>query len=249
MLNYSEYVTVAEKMTDEKGEAVLTTGLGSIHIFAVLEKDGLLKAEALMDTRSEASCEIVLKPFKSESTWKAVDMIAPLDAPVNTNMPTPEQKAIGDKRVAKANAMREEKTRNWVNPECDAFLHKTITDMEDSLGFPFREEMLNVLSEKDRTDCLSEVLEEHLDYSMPYWDSVSEEIFVSYIMNPRVDDEILRPYRKAILAQFSPEQQEAMRKNPVEIWNAVDQMIVSRPERERASVITTPAACLKTGIG
>lgn len=249
VLNYSEYVTVAEKTTDENGEAAITTGLGTIHVFAVLEKDGLLKAEILMDTRSEDSCEIVLKAFESESAWKAVDMIAPLDAPVNTNAPTPEQKAIGDKRVAKATAMREEKTRDWVNPECDAFLHKTVTDMEDSLGFPFREEMLNVLSEKDRTDCLSEVLEEHLDYSMPYWDSVSKETFVSYIMNPRVDYEILRPYRKAILDKFSPDEQDAMRKNPVEIWNTVDKMIVSRPERERASVITTPAACLKTGIG
>lgn len=249
VLNYSEYVTVAEKITDENGNVTLTTGLGSTHIFVTFEKDGLMAAEAFMDTRNEDSCSVVLKALEADNTWKAVDMIAPLDAPVNTNAPTPEQKEIGNKRFAKANAMREEKTRNWVNPECEAFLHKTVTDMEDSLGFPFREAMLEVLSEKDRTDCVSDILEEHLDYSMPYWDSVSRETFVSYIMNPRVDNEILRPYRKAILDKFSPDEQDVMRKNPVEIWNWVDKMIVSRPERERASVITTPAGCLKTGIG
>lgn len=249
VLNYSEYFPVAEKITDENGKVKLTTGLGSIHVFVRLEKDSLLTGENFMDVRNEDSCDVVLKEVKAENIWKSVDMTAPLDAPVNTNMPTPEQKEIGNKRFAKANAMRDEKTRNWVNPECDKFLHKTVTDMEDSLGFPFRESMLEVLSEKDRTDCVSEILEEHLDYSMPYWDSVSQKTFISYIMNPRVDNEILRPYRKVILEKFSPEEQDAMRKNPVEIWNTVDKMIVSRPERERASVITTPAGCLKTGIG
>lgn len=249
VLNYSEYVSVAEKITDENGNVKLTTGLGSTHIFVTFEKNGLMTAEAFMDTRNEDFCSVVLKELKADKAWRAVDMIAPLDAPVNTNAPTPEQKEIGDKRFAKANAMREEKIRNWVNPECDAFLHKTITDMEDSLGFPFREAMLDVISEKDRTDCVSAVLEEHLDYAMPYWGSVSRETFVSYIMNPRVNNEILRPYRKAILNRFTAEEQDAMRKNPVEIWNTVDKMIVSRPECERASVITTPAGCLKTGIG
>lgn len=249
VLNYSEYFPVAEKITDENGQVKLTTGLGSAHVFVSLDKDGLLIGETFMDVKKEDSCNVVLKAVKADNIWKSMDMTAPLDAPVNTNMPTPEQKEIGNKRFAKANAMREEKTRNWVNPECDAFLYKTVTDMEDSLGFPFREAMLEVLSEKDRTDCVSEVLEEHLDYSMPYWDSVSQKTFISYIMNPRVGNEILRPYRKAILERFSPEEQDAMRKNPVEIWNTVDKMIVSRPERERASVITTPAGCLKTGIG
>lgn len=249
VLNYSEYVPVAEKMTDENGRVTLTTGLGSIHIFAWNKKNKILVAEEFLDTRAESSCRVILKELKSEKIWTAADMIAPLDAPVNTNAPTPEQKEIGDKRLKKANFMREEKTRNWRNPECELFLNNSGTDMEKTLGFPFRKEMLDVITEKDRTDCISEVLEEHLEYSLPYWNSARKEIFLKYIMNPRVDNEILRPYRKIILGRFSETEQEKMKNNPAEIWNVVDEMVVSRPECERASVITTPAGCLKTGIG
>lgn len=249
VLNYSEYVPVAEKTTDENGCVTLSTGLGSIHIFAWIKKDKILVSETILDTREEEACRIILKEIRPEKKWIAADMIAPLDAPVNTNAPTPEQKEIGDKRLKKANSLREEKTRNWTNPECGLFLNKIGADMEKSFGFPFRKAMIDVLTEKDSTDCISEVLEEHLEYSLPYWGSVSREIFLKYIMNPRVDNEILRPYRKAILGRFSETEQEKMKRNPVEIWDIVNKIVVSRPECERASVITTPAGCLKTGIG
>lgn len=249
VMNYSEYFPVASVLTDKNGTVKLTTGLGSLHLAVSMEKDGFTYSEAFMDVRTEDSCTICLKKAEPVEEWKSIDMIAPHDAPVNTDMPTPEQKARGNQRFAKANAMREEKTRNWVNPECEAFLNKEVTDMEDATGFPFREAMLEVISEKDRTDCVSDVLEEHLDYAMPYWDVTSRETFVKYVMNPRVDDEIMQKYRKAVLDAFSTEEQDEMRENPLKIWEAVDNRVVSMPENERASVITTPAGCLKTGIG
>lgn len=249
VLNYSEYVTVAEKTTDENGKAGITTGLGSIHVFAGIQKEEWLTGEAVLDARTEDSCEIILKERKAAETWNSTDMIAPLDAPVNTNAPTPEQKEVGDKRIAEATAKREAKTRTWVNPQREKFLNRNVSEMEENFGFSFREAMLGALSEKDQSDFVCDILEEHLEYSLPYFESVSKEIFVPYIMNPRVDNEILRPYRKVILDRFSEEEQEKMRKNPAEIWNLVDETIKSRPECERASVITTPAGCLKTGIG
>lgn len=249
VLNYSEYVTVAGKTTDKDGKTGITTGLGCIHVSAGIKKEKWFTGEAVLDTRTEDSCVIVLKKREAEETWFATDMIAPLDAPVNTNAPTSEQKVIGDKRIAEAIAKREAKTRTWVNPEREKFLHGNVSEMEGNFDFSFREAMLDTLSEKDQSDFVSDILEEHLEYSLPYFEGVSKEIFVPYIMNPRVNNEILRPYRKAILDRFSSEEQEEMRNNPVEIWNKVDKMIQSRPECERESVITTPAACLKTGIG
>ena len=51
-------------------------------------------------------------------------MIAPHDAPVNKDMPTPEQKERGSRRLAEANAYREQKVRNLSNPECRKFLEE-----------------------------------------------------------------------------------------------------------------------------
>ena len=42
-------------------------------------------------------------------------MIAPHDAPVNKDMPTSEQKERGSRRLAEANAYREQKVRNLSN--------------------------------------------------------------------------------------------------------------------------------------
>ena len=54
-----------------------------------------------MDTKTEDCCEICLMPVGKEKgifyeEWTEIDMIAPHDAPVNKDMPTPEQKERGD---------------------------------------------------------------------------------------------------------------------------------------------------------
>ena len=82
-----------------------------------------------MNTEKEDNCELCLVPQDKRNDgesekWTAADIFAPHDAPVNTDMPTPEQKAKGNKRLAAANAHREQKVRNWSNPECERFLGK-----------------------------------------------------------------------------------------------------------------------------
>lgn len=130
VLNYSEYAPIAEKKTDSKGTARLTTGLGSLHISARMCSDGeWFYAETVMNTEKEDNCELCLVPQDKRNDgesekWTAADIFAPHDAPVNTDMPTLEQKAKGNKRLAAANAHREQKVRNWSNPECERFLEK-----------------------------------------------------------------------------------------------------------------------------
>lgn len=88
-----------------------------------------LHAESSMDTKTEDCCEIRLMPVGKEKgvlyeEWTEIDMIAPHDAPVNKDMPTPEQKERGSRRLAEANAYREQKVRNLSNPECRKFLEE-----------------------------------------------------------------------------------------------------------------------------
>lgn len=63
------------------------------------------------------------------------------DAPVNTDMPTPEQKAKGNKRLAAANVHREQKVRNWSNPECERFLKKVNRIEEEAIAASYREDL------------------------------------------------------------------------------------------------------------
>ena len=255
VLNYSEYAPIAEKETDENGRAVLTTGLGSLHISVrACCNEEWLHAEKAMNTETEDSCEICLRHQTAGENagyekWTAADMFAPHDAPVNTDMPDPEQKERGNKRLAAANAHREQKVRNWRNPECERFLQKEVNRIEKAVAASYREDLLNVLTEKDRTDCLSDVLEEHLDLAIPYHGMMNRDTFVSYVLNPRVDDEVLQKYRREIKNKFSRDEKQELRNDPSQIWKLVEKAVVSRPEKERSSVITTPAGCLNTCIG
>ena len=255
VLNYSEYAPIAEKETDENGRAVLTTGLGSLHISVrACCNEEWLHAEKAMNTETEDSCEICLRHQTAGENagyekWTAADIFAPHDAPVNTDMPDSEQKERGNKRLAAANAHREQKVRNWRNPECERFLQKEVNRIEKAVAASYREDLLNVLTEKDRTDCLSDVLEEHLDLAISYHGMMNRDTFVSYVLNPRVDDEVLQKYRREIKNKFSRDEKQELRNDPSQIWKLVEKAVVSRPEKERSSVITTPAGCLNTCTG
>ena len=97
-----------------------------------------------------------------------------------------------------------------------------------------RKKLLEVLTEKDRTDCISQVLEEHLKSALPYEKNMDADIFVPYVLNPRVDDEVLQKYRKAILEQLSEEEKNMLQKEPAKIWKWIEDKIVSSPEKERS---------------
>lgn len=249
VLNYAEFSPVAEGVTGEDGTCSFTTGLGSLAV--QISRDGQCEC-VFADTREQKQIRVIFgKNAGQKDVWEAVDMIAPVDTPVNTDMPTAEQTEEGNIRLEKAAARRTAKTEAWVNPECEKFLQGCFTEenTEDEEEGLLREELLNVLTEKDRTDCRAEVLEEHLRFAMPYEEELEHSVFVNYVLNPRIDDEVLMKYREVIENTFSEEEKLCFRENPASIWTEVDKRINSIPERERASVITTPAGCLKTEVG
>ena len=292
VLNMGEYFPIAKAETDEKGTVSLVTGLGSVRVLAFLpEMEGFAQAD--LDTRAQDEISLTLTGEAVEAEdWRAVDVIAPVDTPVNPDMPTPEQKAEGTRRLNEANKIRKEKKENWVNPELTAFLAG-----EDEKEL--RQAMVDVLSEKDHTDCVCNVLEEHLEYgkqcakefktksgtgkcgekemngadrftqgaesanaecsnykaekSAAYTRATGAEsgynLYINYVLNPRVEDELLRPYRKGILSFFTEEQKADFRTNPAEIWNYIQAHITAYPDNERETVMETPYECLVSGIG
>ena len=122
VLNMGEYFPIAKAETDEKGTVSLVTGLGSVRVLAFLpEMEGFAQAD--LDTRAQDEISLTLTGEAVEAEdWRAVDVIAPVDTPVNPDMPTPEQKAEGTRRLNEANKIRKEKKENWANPELTAFL-------------------------------------------------------------------------------------------------------------------------------
>ena len=249
VLNYSEFASVARGVTDENGECRLTTGSGSLALQIVYKEWWEC---VFADTRSCTQYTVVVgKDKKEENVWTETDMFAPLDAPVNPSTMTSGQKEERDARLEKAAAYRISRKENWKNPEYEKFLRgESGEDAADGDALDtLRGELLEVLTEKDRTDLRAEVLEEHLKYALPYEENMEHNLFVSCVLNPRVDDEVLMKYREAVENAFTEEEKDLFREDPRMIWETVDKKITSVPEKERESVITTPLGCLKTGTG
>ncbi|MDY3920155.1 MAG: transglutaminase domain-containing protein [Candidatus Limivivens sp.] len=239
VLNYGEFFPVAEMVTDREGRVRLETGLGSLHLDV---RCGEKRGELQIDTRKETSCTCVLcDEVRLEEGWTDFDMYAPSDRIGSGRKMTDEEKAAYEKKLAKVTGKRLQKARRWQNPEREKFFYGDIKTAS------WRAKLLEALSEKDQLDLKAEVLEEHLQEALPYAKDFPEEIFVPYVLSPRIWDEVLMPWRKTIREAFSS-REESFRQDPKRIWAEITACVREHDGRERSSIFTTPAAALKLGV-
>ena len=236
VFNYSQFLPIAHMVTDEKGEIHVTTGKGSLHINVM--QDGLW-AEGAIDTRKEDILELTLKEFAIPEGWQNFDSIAPIDTPVNTDQPTEEQKEERDRRLAEALKIRTAKV--------EAFIPDWKVDFVDKAGDNKEvcEKLMSVLTDKDRIDAKPAVLKSHVDAALHLKDAYPENIYYSYVLNPRVFNEVMTDYRGAIAAAFTEEEKAAFREDPKAIWSWIEENIKVCPEAEQESVYFVPTASLK----
>lgn len=120
---------------------------------------------------------------------------------------------------------------------------------------PDRKWLLHSLSPKDYRDARADVLEEHLQYASVYrsrWMGKQEserDIYIKYILCPRIFYEEMTCYRKEISAYFSEEEKRLFRKNPKEIWKYIRTHITYEEQLEYHTIYTTPAGVLKLQSG
>jgi len=239
VLNYAEFATIAAGTSDSEGRISLETGQGSLVI--EVQKDDCF-AQRVIQVEDEAAIEIRLgEELASIDKWIAFDMNAPVDAPINTNMPTKEQKETGKIRSKLTTQKREEKQKAWKNTAIEEFLVDGILADEKSL-------FLKVLTLKDETDVTREVLDDHFTYAKPFITEFKAEVFWQYVASPRVEDEVLSPYREFINTYFDKSQQELFISNPAKIWSYIEKHIREIPKQERSTVCTKPVAALQLGV-
>lgn len=245
VLNYAQFLPIAEVVTDESGLAHLFTGVGSLHVHAEMRKPDELWGDTFIDTGREDVCSIILTQRIPEEEWRPYDMIAPHDTPVHIDSSTKEQILTGAARLKAVAEIREAHIRAFTNPDRDNFL-TCGTKSEEESGL--RQALLDILTVKDQTDCRLEVLEEHLQYALLYKEQLPQDVFVRYVLNPRVEDEILFAYREKITMTFDEKEKKKFREAPSVIWDWINLNIRSCPEKEQDSLITVPAACLKLHV-
>ena len=201
--NYSEFNSVAYKMTDAQGKAFLTAGLGDMMVH--VSKDGRFGFKKVSYGK-EQSVTIALEFEKgSDIGHLEMEVVPPVE---NVQLPevTDQQRAENTRRMEyedslrnayvaafydKASASDDARVADILvasrgnHSEISAFISEALQKgrLEDALS------LLESVSQKDLRDTPKYVLDDHL------YNTVKGEPS-KYVYSPRVDTELLRPYRE-----------------------------------------------------
>ncbi|SHO49243.1 transglutaminase domain-containing protein [Anaerocolumna xylanovorans] len=261
ILNMAEYFPAVTLVTDSKGEAHVSVGLGDVRVRAWKgdtfgEKKVSLKVTAKAELSLECSAG---KPDWVTDEWEQAGFSAPEECPMHLGRETQEQKERKARRLKEANQIREqrfvacydEKLASVYTEEAGMFrtagenaaeIRAFLTKDEN----PGRRRMLHSLAVKDYKDLKASILEDHLGCEQG---SLNEETYEKYLLCPRISKEELTPYRSFIRAYFKENEKERFGKNPEQIWKYIKDTIHYDTEVDYSTICATPIGCLKMKQG
>ena len=262
ILNMAEYCSVVNLYTDRNGKVSITMGLGDVHVRAM--KDGLF-CEAWISTEDRNGSVLVLQKEGGRSgtdVWTDADVKAPKDYPMNPVTLTREQKERNRKRIQEANQMRESRIAGYfkeekasVYPEETEILRLSAGNFDEIYKFlskdrnPDRKAMLHSLTAKDYKDARADILENHLTWAVPHrkkWEENGKpDIYVKYILCPRILLEEMTDYRGFIDGSFNEKEKDGFRKDPGTIWEYVKQHIDFEQKLDYKTICSTPVGSLR----
>ncbi len=264
LVNMAEAADIAVLTTAEDGSAKITLGLGSLLIRA-LHTDGW--AELLIDTSTEDHALLQLLPHSQlDLGTKQLTMHAPSLSDQNTITLSPQQKEALKATLDHCDSQRNAYTAGFYNSslaepfpphikellreskgnfdELYKFLLAPVTASEEALKY----RLLSSLTPKDYRDAPCDVLLSHLKAAAPYQSKYPDEVFVPYLLCPRIGHEPLTAYREGLLAYLCPCEMTGYIRNPQALWQRTLEMIklVSHDDN---LVPATPLSVAYSGIG
>ena len=225
--NYAEFNTVARKTSDANGQCALSAGKGDMLVWA--SKDGRFGFRKVSFGKdSDVTIALNKKPGDTETL--ELDIVPPVDGAIPAEV-TPEQKEANAQRLLKEDEIRNAYVATFYTPEKAEALAKELgTDAEkttaylvgsrgnhaeierflrDNKGNARAMALLGVISAKDLRDTPASVLNDHLG-NTPAVEGLSEELYMNYVMNPRVRNEFLTPYKSFFKNYFDSSVKEPL---------------------------------------
>ncbi|WP_461637480.1 transglutaminase domain-containing protein [Labilibaculum euxinus] len=236
LYNYAEFYPIASKNTDSDGISFLTTGLGDLLIWA--GKEGEYAGRKISVKQTDTLCLELGRGFYGEQIAD-LNMVPPVEQdPYSVDE---SKKKQNDIRLSCEDSIRmqyrttfidsitacklaDEKSLdagmiwnsfkksqgNW--KEIQKFIEST---SEGNGAIAVAVDLLNLIADKDLRDTRSEILEDHLSNTIGKYkleDYSSKELYLKYVLNPRISNEWLIAYRgylqKAFQDKFTGERSE-----------------------------------------
>jgi transglutaminase-like putative cysteine protease len=261
LYNYAEFYPLATVPADENGVSSFETGLGDLLIWARKGNNFNFKKISVTETDT-----LLLKLGNYAKGTRSLD----LDLGVPPVLPAfegPSQELIekNAERLKSENDIRQAYIDSWITKEgAEAFAREINTDpllsgeiIARSMGnykviisflrhTPEKNRslalsLLNILSEKDLKDTKEPVLSDHLEnISNPFNINVKDELFVNYVLNPRVSNEMLTGYREYFANALPSELKTGAVKDPRLITSFVNESVKISNEENYYKTPLTP---------
>jgi hypothetical protein len=268
LYNYAEFYPIASVPTDADGISRFETGLGDLLIWARKNDEFDFKKISVGETDT-----LVLSLGRSISAGDRFDY--DLSTPVKR---TPGQGISDElaeennRRLNEENALRKNYTDSW--PDHQAIKQfaiakgvdtsKVISLITKSMGnykeiYAFISEapdslrklaisLLEVVSEKDLRDVKSAILLDHLINCRLNSDGIDDKTFADYILNPRVEDEMLTAWRGYILKTLPREFQQKAPEDPSLIAGFIDTEVKTDNDLNYTKTPISPKGVLQLGL-
>lgn len=228
--NYAEFYTVARKYSDETGKTSLVAGKGDMIVWASKNNRFGFKKVSF---GNDEQVTIQLDKQPGDDISLDFDIVPPISTPIPAQI-TPEQKSANDLRLQKEDSIRNSYTATFCDEKKALDIARQINiDVERIAPFLIQSrgnwsdiqlflsallpeqvdkaiKLLGAISTKDLLDTSADNLNNHL-LNTPDIDS---EYYASYILNPRVSNELLSPYRSFFEENIDREQAEQFAKDP-----------------------------------
>lgn len=211
--NYAELYPIVTSKTNIEGKASIITGKGDVFVWAT---DGNLYGYTISKADSK-ELTIVLDQEKGKEYAETLVLNPPV--PQKIKDLAPEKIAANASRLAHEDSIRNAYMGTFIDKNTSAILAKDMGLNADStwtylnmsqgnwqeilcfisknkskpLLFPF----LSSLTAKDLRDTPCSSLTDHFDFSerKGYFDNVPQEMIAQYVYSPRIDLELIRPWR------------------------------------------------------
>lgn len=232
--NMAELYTAVVKECDDNGCVSLTSGLGDMVAWA--SKDGVMGFSKFTAGKDEV-VKVILDKNANYSDAILMDIVPPVE---QNNVPevTPEQVAHNDMRFVQEDSIRNAYVATFPSTDDAIALanrlgvdqSQVVTLIKQSRGnyqtiISFLENclqelrhraisMLFCMSEKDRRDVALTVLNDH--FAAVTNEGNDATYFDMYVLNPRVSNEMLTPYRSFFAEVISADDALRYRTNPIE---------------------------------
>lgn len=269
VLNFSRFSPIAQLVSGAQGRAVLLTGYGDLWLHAA--KDGVFGT--CLARGKDTQINLSLRHTTSIGTGPdSIKMIPPAAGPAFPGQALAQaQEKQHEVKMKQAETVREAYQKTFMQGESAEKFARAFPGNEAQVaGFISRSngnyqeisaflsdaallsdklDLLATLSEKDFSDVTCSLLQCHLTHALSYKIRYPQDVYINYVLAPRVAYETLTAFRPFILQYFSSQQQAAFQTSPVEIWRYLLTAVKDCGEWEYETLSAAPEGLLKIGFG